>query len=92
MVRLKDSYDSRYSYRFHVFQFHMVRLKARISTKDIPHIIFQFHMVRLKAGANRGLRNNNPFQFHMVRLKVFYLSKISTYYLISIPYGTIKSA
>ena len=51
------------------FQFHLVRLKERISQVLEFMKIFQFHLVRLKDACERQGQNAKLFQFHLVRLK-----------------------
>ena len=48
MVRLKGANLALYSLMVVLFQFHMVRLKARGFSFLTSFVLFQFHMVRLK--------------------------------------------
>ena len=71
----------------------MVRLKVIEISRDFSSIArFQFLMVRLKEMSRTYGRNLDlQFQFLMVRLKGVRVSEFADSWIISIPYGAIKS-
>ena len=70
----------------------MVRLKACLLRFFSDIFLFQFLMVRLKeCRTSEALQCCLSFQFLMVRLKELNLTAPTSGYLISIPYGSIKS-
>ena len=53
--------------------------------------VFQFLMVQLKVSTGAFLFGVYLFQFLMVQLKVYFQERLVVHYVVSIPYGTIKS-
>ena len=93
IVQLKDLCVLLVLHLLMLFQFLIVQLKGSqsISFENSKANMFQFLIVQLKA---KCLERSNPsleFQFLIVQLKVIRNNNCYRFFIVSIPYSTIKS-